>query len=120
MNETVWETRARQAQDALGHALASDDPTQAVKDLSEANRAVEEALREAMAAAVLDGASMRKVAEVAGIAPNSVPPRLARTKPLAPYTRDGSVTADMIAVARHDAATGRTPMVFTPRRKDSK
>ena len=114
----TWRARAAAAGEAVGRALDDDDPLQAVADLSEAGRMVEEALHEAMAAAVLAGASMRRVAEIAGIAPNSVPPRLARSSPLAPYAAAGGISADSIAVARHDAATGRVPLTFTPRRKD--
>jgi hypothetical protein len=54
------------------------------------------------------------------MAPNSVPPRLARSKSLSPYADEGSITSQLIAVARYDAASGRPPMTFTPRRKDSK
>ena len=119
MNNPTWRELAADAAETIERAQAAGEPTQAVAELSEAGRAVEAALREAMAAAVLAGASMRRVAEIAGIAPNSVPPRLARSRPLAPYASvDGGITADSIAVARHDAATGRPPMTFTPRRKD--
>jgi len=118
MNEMQWEGSANQAQAALQRALATTDPSQAVTELSDVIRAVETALSEAMAAAVLAGTSMRKVAEAAGIAPNSVPPRLARSTPLAAYVASGASTADAIVVARHDAATGRSPMTFKPRRKE--
>lgn len=89
-------------------------------ELSEAGRAVDDAVREAMAAAVLAGSSMRRVAEVAGLAPNSVPPRLARSRSLESFADAGTITAHGIAVARHQAAagSGRPPMRFTPRRKD--
>ena len=118
MSSTAWASSAESARAAVERGLATADPVQAVADLSEAGRAVDEALNEAMAAAVLAGASMRKLAETAGIAPNSVPPKLSRSKPLAPYVADGTITADLIAVARFDAATGRPPMTFKPRRKE--
>jgi len=119
MNEAEWQKDAQSAVDAALRAVVTDDPAQAVADLSSAAKLIDDALREAMAAAVLDGSSMRKVAEIAGIAPNSVPPRLARSKPLAPYVDDGTITADSIMMARYDAATGRPPMKFMPRRKDA-
>lgn len=106
---------------ALERACAASDAEGAVAELSTASRELEEALREAMASAVLDGASVRRVAEAAGLAPNSVPPRLARSKSLGPYADDGAVSAQGIAVARYEAAarSGRPPLKFTPRRKDS-
>ncbi|MCL2785417.1 MAG: hypothetical protein FWD55_08315 [Propionibacteriaceae bacterium] len=118
MNATQWNKSAQVAHEATERAASTADPSLAIADLAEASRAIEGALQEAMAAAVLAGVSMRKVAEIAGMAPNSVPSRLARSTPLSGYTSGGTVTADMIAVARHDAATGRGPMTFTPRRKD--
>jgi len=119
VSETEWQSSTQQAGDALEQALATADPARALADLATAGRAVDAAIQEAMAAAVLAGTSMRRVAEIAGIAPNSVPPRLARSAPLAPYVAAGTITADSIAVARHDAATGRRPLIFTPRRKDT-
>ena len=62
-----------------------DDPMQAVEQLSRAREAVDAALDEAMARAALEGASFRSVASRAGLAPNSVAPRLARTTALSPY-----------------------------------
>jgi len=118
MSDAGWRKDAQSAADAALLAVAATDSAQAVASLSQASRLIEDATREAMAAAVLDGASMRKVAEIAGIAPNSVPPRLARSKPLAPYVDAGTITADSITMARYDAATGREPMKFVPRRKE--
>ena len=121
MDETEdWRGSARQATEAIERALGAGDPEQVVAELSRANRVLDDALREAMAAAVLDGSSMRRVAEVAGLAPNSVPPRLARSKSLGPYADEGSVTAQGIAVARYEAAaeSGRPPLKFTPRRRE--
>jgi hypothetical protein len=118
MDESGWHISARHACEAIERALRADEPTGAVAELSAANRALDEALAEAMAAAVITGTSMRRVAELTGLAPNSVPPRLARSKALSPYAGDGAITSQDIAVARYDAAGGRPPMTFKPRRKD--
>lgn len=120
MNDSEWRAIASQAQQAIVAALGAADPEAAVAHLSRGSESLEEALREAMADAVLAGASMRRVAEITGMAPNSVPPRLARSKLLSPYAGDGNITAQGIAVARHEAASGRSSMTFTPRRKDSR
>ena len=120
MDKDGWQDSAHQAGHAIDRALGADDPDAVVAELSAANTALGVALREAMAAAVLDGTSMRRVAEIAGMAPNSVPPRLARSKSLSPYADEGSITSQSIAVARYDAASGRPPMTFKPRRKGSK
>jgi lambda repressor-like predicted transcriptional regulator len=121
MDDNGWRASAQQAAEAIERALGTADPEDVVADLSAAGRALDEATREAMAAAVLDGTSMRRVAEVAGLAPNSVPPRLARSKSLGPYADEGAVSAQGIAVARYEAAAraGRPPLKFTPRRKES-
>jgi hypothetical protein len=118
MDESGWHISARHAGEAIERALRADEPAGAVAELSAANRALDEALAEAMAAAVITGTSMRRVAELTGLAPNSVPPRLARSKALSPYAGDGAITSQDIAVARYDAAGGRPPMTFKPRRKD--
>ncbi|MGB7961418.1 MAG: hypothetical protein WCF12_00465 [Propionicimonas sp.] len=121
MDDKGWQDSARRGAAAIRRALnAETDPERVVAELSEAGRAVEDAVREAMAAAVLSGSSMRRVAEVAGLAPNSVPPRLARSRSLESFADDGTITAHGIAVARHQAAadSGRPPMRFKPRRKD--
>ncbi|MCA0294515.1 MAG: hypothetical protein LCH96_04200 [Actinobacteria bacterium] len=118
MDEWAWQDSAQRAAEALGRALDADSAEDAVAALGDADSALEVALREAMAAAVIAGASMRRVAELTGLAPNSVPPRLARSKALSPYAGDGAITSQDIAVARYDAAGGRPPMTFTPRRKD--
>ncbi len=118
MEANDWQDSAQQAAQAIDRAVGADNPERVVAELSAANKALDHALREAMAAAVLDGTSMRRVAEITGIAPNSVPPRLARSKSLSPYADEGSITSQGIAVARYDAASGRPPMTFKPRRKD--
>ncbi|HQY98674.1 MAG TPA: hypothetical protein PKV13_02260 [Propionicimonas sp.] len=120
MDGNTWRESAQQASHAIGRAVVASAAEEVVAELSEAGRLLDDAQREAMAAAVLDGTSMRKVAEIAGLAPNSVPPRLARSKSLRPYAADGGITAADIAVARYDAAAGRPPMAFKPRRKDQK
>ncbi|MGB7963083.1 MAG: hypothetical protein WCF12_09040 [Propionicimonas sp.] len=119
MNDTGWRESAQQAQQAIVAALGASEPEAAVAELSRGSECLEEALREAMADAVLDGSSMRRVAEITGMAPNSVPPRLARSKLLGRYAGDGNITAQSIAVARHEAASGSPSMTFTPRRKDA-
>ena len=120
MDKDGWQDCAQQAKQAIDRALGAADPDSVVAELSAANAALGDALREAMAAAVLDGTSMRRVAEIAGMAPNSVPPRLARSKSLSPYADEGSITSQGIAVARYDAASGRPPMTFKPRRNGPK
>lgn len=120
MDDNGWRESAQQAAQAIGRAVGSAEPEQVVAELSAANKALDDALREAMAAAVLDGTSMRRVAEITGMAPNSVPPRLARSKSLSPYAGEGGITSADIAVARYEAASGRPPMSFKPRRRDSK
>ena len=117
MDEAGWRKSAEQAGQGIERALGATEPDAVVAELSGAGRALEDALREAMAASVLAGTSMRRLAEIAGMAPNSVPPRLARSKSLSPYADDGSITSQSIAVARYDAASGRPPMTFQPRRK---
>jgi lambda repressor-like predicted transcriptional regulator len=120
MDDNGWRDSAQQAGEAIDRALGAADPESVVAELSEAGRVLDEALREAMAASAIAGTSMRRLAEIAGMAPNSVPPRLARSKSLSPYADEGSITSQGIAVARYDAASGRPPMTFKPRRKDSK
>jgi len=118
MNENGWRESAEQVRQAIERALGETEPEAVVAELSGAGKALDDALREAMAASALAGTSMRRLAEIAGMAPNSVPPRLARSKSLRPYADEGSITSESIAVARYDAASGRPPMTFTPRRKD--
>jgi len=120
MDDDEWRDSAQQAGKAIERALGASEPDAVVAELSAAGTALEDALREAMAASVLSGTSMRKLAEIAGMAPNSVPPRLARSKSLSPYADEGSITSQGIAVARYDAASGRPPMTFQPRKKDRK
>jgi len=99
-------------------ALAEVDltsSTAAVTSLTRARDAVQSALDEAMAQAVTrEGASLRQVAALAGIAPNSVSPRLARSAALSAYSRDGRVDAQGIALARADHQQD-APMRFVRR-----
>jgi hypothetical protein len=89
-------------------ASVPDDPMQAVEQLSRAREAVDAALDEAMARAALEGASFRSVASRAGLAPNSVAPRLARTAALSPYADPaGRVGSTGVERARYDAEQGR-------------
>jgi hypothetical protein len=97
------------ARAALDEA-ASAEPGQTVEPLARARALLDGALDEAMAEAVLDGASMRSVAEEAGIAPNTVPPRLGRTTSLGGYASDaGRVTAEGVTRARYDRERGTPP-----------
>lgn len=92
------------------------DPTELVAGLARAAGVLSEALDEAMARAALDGASLRSIAGRAGVAPNSVPPRLARSQALAEYADAGKVSAEAVVVARADRARGMAPLAFVPRR----
>ncbi|WP_149957184.1 hypothetical protein [Zafaria cholistanensis] len=85
-----------------------------VEVLGEVRELVDEALNESMARATLDGASIRAVALRAGLSPNAVPPRLARTEPLQAYSNpDGKVVASSLERARYDAELDRTPPAST-------
>lgn len=107
-----------------------DDAEDAIGRLSNARRLLDEALDEAMALATLSGASVRSVARAAGIAPNTVTPRLGRTRSLGSYSgSDGRVDSGGLYRARGDAAQGRyqpapqPPTVAQPlrfRRRDNK
>jgi hypothetical protein len=92
-----------------------DDPMQAVEQLSRAREAVDAALDEAMARAALEGASFRSVATRAGLAANSVAPRLARTAALSPYADpDGRVGSAGVERARYDVEQGRPAPAAAP------
>jgi lambda repressor-like predicted transcriptional regulator len=94
-------------------AVDPDDPAAAVGQLSRAESALTAAMDEAMALTVLAGSSVRSVADRAGIAPNSVSPRLARSTSLGDYAQAGRVDSSGIGAARYD--THRSPMRFVPR-----
>ncbi|MFP3714710.1 hypothetical protein [Puerhibacterium sp. TATVAM-FAB25] len=90
-------------------------PGEAVGPLSRARGLLDAALDEAMAEALLAGASMRSVADEAGVAPNTVPPRLARTEALGAYAnREGRVSAEGVARARYDRERGTPPPAARP------
>lgn len=100
------------------------DPLAVVERLGEVRELVDVALNEAMAEATLGGASIRSVAVRAGLSPNAVPPRLARTTQLSSYTEpDGKVSGSSIERARYDSEIGRpaptTPLTFQRRRSTS-
>ncbi len=84
------------------------------------------AMDEAMARAALTGVSMRAIAFSAQLAPNSVPPRLARSAVLGSYAEGGKVSAEQIAVARADqrqqiepGTQTPAPFTFQPRKRSS-
>lgn len=79
---------------------------------------------EVAAEAVLAGLSVRATAQAAGVAPNTLPPRLARTSSLGSYSDAGRVDSEGIARARYDSRTGQyqptaaaAPLRFHARRK---
>ena len=83
------------------------------------------ALDETMARAALGGASLRAIASSAQVAPNTVPPRLARSAVLGSYAEGGRVSAEGLAVARadqrqqqaEDGPTSKPAFTFIPRRR---
>lgn len=96
-------------------AASSAEPGHSVEPLARARALLDGALDEAMAEAVLDGASLRSVAEEAGIAPNTVPPRLGRTSSLGAYaSAEGRVTAEGVSRARYDRERGTPPPTDPP------
>ena len=89
---------------------SSAAPGDAVEPLARARALLDAALDDAMAEALLAGASMRSVAEDAGVAPNTVPPRLGRTSSLGGYSGpDGRVSAEGVTRARYDLERGTPP-----------
>lgn len=96
-------------------------PEEAVAALAEARVQLDAALDEAMAQALLAGHSLRSVAADAGIAPNTVPPRVARTAALGSYRGpDDRVSAEGVTRARYDVEQGKhvtaAPEATTPLR----
>jgi hypothetical protein len=113
------------------HALAAHDTSDvasALPRLREAQELIAAAIDEAMAAAVVEGETLRSAGTLAGLSENAVGPRLARTRTLAAYqSEDGRVTAAGVERARYDVEQGRhvplppgapapAPMRFRPRR----
>ena len=104
------------------------DPARALPHLRRAQELITAAIDEAMAAAVVEGETLRAAGALAGLSENAVGPRLARTRTLAAYqSEDGRVTAAGVARARYDVEQGRhaplppgaappAPMRFRPRR----
>ena len=104
------------------------DPAGALPRLREAQELLTTAIDEAMAAAVVDGETLRGAGALAGLSENAVGPRLARTRTLAAYqSEEGRVTAAGVERARYDVEQGRhqplppgavppAPMRFRPRR----
>ncbi|MCL2315843.1 MAG: hypothetical protein FWC46_01990 [Actinomycetia bacterium] len=88
----------------IGHALVCT---------AQARDRLDDALNELMAAAVLEGQSLRAVAAQAGLAPNSVAARMARSSGLAGYSTDGRVRATDVRQARADKTA---PLRFQRRR----
>ena len=96
--------------------------------LREAQELITAAIDEAMAAAVVEGETLRSAGALAGLSENAVGPRLARTRTLAAYqSEEGRVTAAGVERARYDVEQGRhqplapgaptpAPMRFRPRR----
>ncbi len=113
------------------HALAAvdaSDVASALPRLREAQELITSAIDEAMAAAVVEGETLRAAGALAGLSENAVGPRLARTRTLAAYqSEDGRVTAAGVERARYAVEQGRhqplppgapppAPMRFRPRR----
>ena len=115
---------ARRALDALHSAEAVDDPMERVAALASARERLDEAYNEALAEAVVAGYSFREVAEAAGVAPNSVSPRLARSTLLSPYaSNEGRVAAQDVTLAQHDlhqSDPATAPLRFVPRRRTNR
>lgn len=100
----------------LAAARGGEDSLAVLAQLRRASEELTGLTEEALAAAVLEGHSVRTVAQAGGMAPNSVPPRLARSSSLAGYTTPGGrLGAPEIARARHDAGAV-TPLTFVRRR----
>lgn len=100
------------AYEALG-AVDTSSAQSAVVGLTDALAAVEAARDEAMAQAVVEGVSVRQVAAAAGMAQNSVTPRLARSATLGSYAEGSRVTSQGIARARYEAESAPEPNRFT-------
>jgi hypothetical protein len=108
----------------LGEPMPTS-PVELTELLTRAQEYLTAALDETMARAALGGASLRSIASSAQVAPNTVPPRLARSAVLGSYAEGGRVSAEGLAVARadqrqqrdQDGAAGGPTFTFTPRRR---
>lgn len=96
----------------------------ALAALGRARGLLDQLIDEVSADGVLAGLSVRAVAQAAGVAPNTLPPRLARTSTLGGYSAAGKVDSEGIARARYDSRTGQhqrgdvaEPLRFRARRK---
>ena len=112
------------ARELLGNPLPTS-PVELTEVLTRAQEHLTAALDETMARAALSGASLRAIASSAQVAPNTVPPRLARSAVLGSYAEGGRVSAEGLAVARADQRQQREAdgsaeqpaFAFTPRRR---
>lgn len=115
----------RAVRDALTPPLPAT-PVELTELLTDVQLHITAALDEAMARAALTGVSLRSIASSAQLAPNSVPPRLARSAALGTYAERGKVSAEQIAVARADhrqqdgpGTRSSGPFTFQPRKRSS-
>jgi hypothetical protein len=122
MNDPLLDT-IEQARALLGAPLP-DSAVELTELLTRVHELVNSALDETMARAALGGASLRTIASSAQVAPNTVPPRLARSAVLGSYAQGGKVSAEGLAVARadqrqqHDEDGAVKPaFTFIPRRR---
>lgn len=111
------------ALESAARDLATDDHAVALAALSSAQHKIDALIDEIAAHGVLAGQSVRSLAEAAGVAPNTLSPRLARTTVLGGYAEHGRVGAEGIARARYDFRTGQyqpsepaAPLTFRARR----
>jgi len=106
----------RQAVALVATLTPDDDLEHALACTAAARDSLDAALNELMAAGVLEGSSLRAVAAQAGLAPNSVAARLARSSTLGAYSTDGRVRTEAVYQARAEKAG---PLRFQPRRPTS-
>ncbi|SDD26520.1 hypothetical protein SAMN04489747_0580 [Auraticoccus monumenti] len=109
--------------EAAARDLGGVDQAAALAALSSARERIDALIDEVAAQGVLAGQSVRSLAEAAGVAPNTLSPRLARTTVLGGYAEDGRVGAEGIARARYDLRNGQyrpaeqtEPLTFRARR----
>lgn len=126
-DENPFEQALRRALEELTQVDPAD-PGAAIPTLRAARDTIDTALDEAMALAALDGSSLRQVAHLAGLAPNTLSPRLGRTAALGGYGEQGRVGSVGIERARYDKERGQyapsgpregPPMRFRERKKEA-
>ena len=122
--ETPLAQAIAQVRALLDEATGADSAT-TLEALGKAHALLSSALNEAMAASLLDGASIRQVGAAAGLSPNAVPPRAAQSPLLTAYAPEGRLTRAGIERARYDAERGTPlapdqPQPLTFRRRRSK